>query len=162
MRDYPTLFEAVRGTDIPVTVVASSPWSKRADQTERCPIPDNVTLSKGLSYGELREMYRGCAVVVVRLQEVDSAAGITTILEAQAVGKPVIVSHTPGILDSIEPGVDAVTVPCADPEALREAIEDIIDNPEKAARLGETARQKVAAEKNIDLFVEQIVDICEK
>jgi glycosyltransferase involved in cell wall biosynthesis len=160
LRDYRTLFEAVRGTDIPVTVVASSPWSKRADQTERCPIPDNVTLRKDLSYGELRDLYRGCEVVVVPLQDVDSAAGITTILEAQAVGKPVIVSHTPGILDSIEPGVDAVTVPCGDPEALRAAIQEIINHPEKAARLGETAREKVAAEKNIDVFVERIVEIC--
>jgi len=97
LRDYPTLFEAVQGLDIPFTVVASSPWSRRRDQTRNRPIPGNVELRSGLSYEELRELYRRAPFVVVPLQDVDSPAGVTSILEAQATGRPVIVSASPGI-----------------------------------------------------------------
>lgn len=160
LRDYPTLFEAVADTDIPVTVVASSPWSRRADQTRNREIPANVTLKTGLSYGELRDLYRNCAAVVVPLQNVDSPAGVTSILEAQAVGKPVIVSATPGIADSIEPGVTAKTVPCGDPAALRKAIQEILGDDAERERLGQAGREAVLAGKTLDHYVSRICAIC--
>src|SRR4029079_16569111 len=83
MRDYPTLFAALEGTGIPVTDVASSPWSKRADRTENRTIPDNVTVRRNVANGDLREIYRHAAVVVVPLINVDFPAGITAVLEAQ-------------------------------------------------------------------------------
>lgn len=160
LRDYPTLFEAVRGTDIPVTVVASSPWSKRADQTSNREIPPNVTLKKGLSFCELRNLYRNCRAVAVPLQNVDSPAGITSILEAQAVGKPVIVTQTPGIEDSVRDGETALTVPPEDPDALRNAIRRLIENPEEADAIAQAGRQRAIEGKTIDHFIQRIQAVC--
>lgn len=55
MRDYPTLFAALGDTGVPVTVVASSPWSNRADETANLTIPENVTIRRNLSNLALRE-----------------------------------------------------------------------------------------------------------
>jgi glycosyltransferase involved in cell wall biosynthesis len=53
-------------------------------------------------YVALRNLYARAAAVVVPLDDVDFQAGITTILEAMAMGKPVIVTHTQGQVDVIE------------------------------------------------------------
>ncbi len=159
LRDYPTLFQALENTGIPVTVVASSPWSKREDRTQQRRIPANVTLRKGLSSLELRELYRSAAVVVVPLVNVDWPAGVTTLFEAQACGRPVVISASEGILDSLDPG-SAVTVPCGDPEALREAVLRLIGNPAEAAAFARAGREAVLRGRTLDQFIARIAETC--
>jgi glycosyltransferase involved in cell wall biosynthesis len=162
LRDYPTLFEAVKGLDVPVTVVASSPWSRRQDQTRNREIPANVTLRRGLTSEELRDLYRGASLVAVPLQDVDSPAGVTTILEAQAVGRPVLVSASPGILDSIEPQQTAFTVPCGDASALRKKLEYLLGHPAETAQVADAGHRSAVAGKTLDQFLARIAEICRK
>jgi glycosyltransferase involved in cell wall biosynthesis len=159
LRDYLTLFQAVEGTGIPVTVVASSPWSKREDQMRKRAIPGNVVLRKGLSSVELRELYRGAAVVAVPLMNVDWPAGVTSLFEAQACGRPVVVSASEGILDSLDPGT-AVTVPCGDAPALRAALLRLINTPAEAAAIAGKGLASVRRERTLDLFVARIGQAC--
>jgi glycosyltransferase involved in cell wall biosynthesis len=159
LRDYPTLFLALEGTGIPVTVVASSPWSKREDQTQQGKIPTNVTLRKGLSSIELRELYRRAAVVVVPLINVDWPAGVTSLFEAQACGRPVVISASEGIVDSLDPGA-AVTVPCGDAKTLRQAVVHLINRPTEAAAIAGAGLESVLRERTLDQFVARINEIC--
>ena len=159
LRDYPTLFSALDNTEIPVTVVASSPWSKREDQTSGRRVPANVALRKGLSSVELRDLYRGAAVVVVPLMNVDWPAGVTSLFEAQACGRPVVISASAGILDSIDPGA-AVTVPCGDTQALREAVQRLIADPAAAAAIARVGRESALRERTLDQFVARISEAC--
>ncbi len=159
LRDYTTLFQALDGTDIPVTVVASSPWSKREDQTSGRRVPSNVTLRKGLSSIELRDLYRSAAVVVVPLMNVDWPAGVTSLFEAQACGRPVVISASEGILDSIDPGA-AVTVPSGDAGALRAAVQRLIGNPAEAAAIARTGRESALRERTLAQFVSRIGAAC--
>ena len=159
LRDYPTLFQALENTGIPVTVCASSPWSKRADQTTNRALPENVTLRKGLSSVELRELYRNAAVVVVPLMNVDWPAGVTSLFEAQACGRPVVISASEGILDSLDPGT-AVTVPCGDARALREAVLRLISHPAEALAIAKAGRESVLRERTLDQFVARITETC--
>ncbi|AKJ63905.1 glycosyltransferase family 4 protein [Kiritimatiella glycovorans] len=156
LRDYETLIEALRDTDIPLTIVGSSPWSKRRDRLRNRRMPDNVSLKRGISFGELRELYRNCALAAIPLQPVESPAGVTTLLEAQAVGKPVVVSASPGILDSLRAGRSAVIVPCGDAEAMRREILAILENRERALRIGAEGRSDVLARCTLDHFVDRI------
>ncbi len=159
LRDYPTLFKALENTDVPVTVVASSPWSKRSDQTADRQVPANVTLRKGLSSVELRELYRNAAVVVVPLMNVDWPAGVTSLFEAQACGRPVVISASEGILDSLDEGA-AVRVPCGDAQALREAVLRLIANPAEAAAIAAKGRASALQERTLDQFVARITETC--
>ena len=159
LRDYPTLFQAIEGTGIPLTVVASSPWSKREDQTQQRQIPVNVVLRKGLSSSELRDLYRGAAVVVVPLMNVDWPAGVTSLFEAQACGRPVVISASGGIMDSVDPEA-AVTVPCGDFKAMREAIIRLCNNPDEAATIANAGFESVRQARTLDQFVARIAKIC--
>jgi glycosyltransferase involved in cell wall biosynthesis len=100
LRDYPTLIEAVRGLDVEVRLAAASPWSKRQNETAGRALPANVS-ARAYGYRELRELYASSLFVVVPLYENDFQAGVTTILEAMAVGKAVIVTQTSGQRDVI-------------------------------------------------------------
>ena len=159
LRDYPTLMQAVRGLDTSLTLVGGSPWSRRKDQLAGAELPENVELASGLSYVELRELYRGAELAVVPLLDVDSPAGVTSIFEALATGTPVIVSDTTGIADSLE-GCDGVLrVPQGDPDALREAITALLADPARREAMGRAGRAAVEAERGLDTFVARLHDV---
>lgn len=154
-RDYPTLIEAVRGLDVRVVLAAASPWSKREDSSAGATLPQNVEVRR-FTLDELRQLYADAALVVVPLHGVDFQAGITTILEAMAMGKAVICTRTPGQTDTIVEGVTGRYVPPGDPRALRRAIEDLLADPETAERLGAAARIWVEDHADIDVYVERL------
>jgi glycosyltransferase involved in cell wall biosynthesis len=70
----------------------------------------------------------------------------TVIMEAMAAGLPVISTPLAGIPEMVENGANGELVPERDPAALALAIEKLLDDPERARRLGERGRQ-IAQEK---------------
>jgi glycosyltransferase involved in cell wall biosynthesis len=155
-RDYATLVEAVRDLDVDVVVAAASPWSKRTSDVTDGGVPANVTLCK-LSLFELRQLYADARFVVMPLHPVDFQAGITTILEAMAMGKGIVCSRTEGQTDAIVDGVSGVYVPPADVTALRAAISGLLDDDELATRLGSGAREWVVREADIAVYIDRII-----
>lgn len=154
-RDYPTLIEAVRGLDVEVRLAAASPWSKHKNETENRVLPNNVS-ARRYDYAELRLLYAGARFVVAPLYENDFQAGITTILEAMAMGKAVIATRTTGQVDAIRHEFNGLYVPVADAETLRSTIVRLLDQPEAAERLGRQARQDIEAAMTLDHWVERI------
>jgi glycosyltransferase involved in cell wall biosynthesis len=156
-RDYPTLLLAAGALPYPLHVVASG-WSRGAGFAAADGIDGkgNVTVERGVPTTRLRELYAGCRMLVVPLKSVTYAAGVTAIVEAMAMGKAVVVSASPGILDYVRDGVSGRLVPVGDPGALREAIVDLWEHPERTARMGEHNRAWVESEINMDVFVERV------
>src|SRR5438132_962294 len=91
-------------------------------------------------YAQLRDLYRRARLVVVPLIETDFQAGITTVLEAMAMGKAIITTATAGRSEVIIDGETGMLVPPGDAPALREAIERLLNDPGERQRLGESAR----------------------
>jgi glycosyltransferase involved in cell wall biosynthesis len=154
-RDYPTLLEAVDGLDVDVVIAAASPWSKRSDSTAKRTIPANVQL-KRFTFDELRTLYAESAFMVLPLELVNFQAGITSLLEAFAMGKAVICSRIPGQTDVINEGEHGYYVPPQDPKALREAILRLLDDPESQARMGHNGRHLIEREMNIDAYAHRL------
>ena len=90
---------------------------------------------------------------------VDFPAGITAVLEAQACGRPVIVSASEGILDALEAGSAAI-VPCGDAAALRAAVLRLIERPDEAVELAARGRDCVLRERTLARWVSRIVEGC--
>lgn len=63
------------------------------------------------------------------------------VVEAAAAGLPIVASDVGGIPEIIEHGVSGLLVPPGEPQALAGAIQELIDDPERARRLGEAARR---------------------
>jgi glycosyltransferase involved in cell wall biosynthesis len=153
-RDYTTLIEAVRGLDVQVVIAAASPWSKQADATAGAQLPPNVEV-RNLGFVDLRRLYAAAMFVVMPLHDVEFQAGVTTILEAMAMGKAVISSRTRGQTDVIEPGRTGIYVPPGDAGALRSAISGLLDDAARVRCLGDAARSYVERVCDVSVYAER-------
>ena len=157
LRDYPTLIESVRDLDVDLVIASASPWSKRADNALVAELPPNVTVTS-LSQAELRDLYARSTAVVVPLLPTDFQAGVTTILEAMAMGLPVICTRTIGQIDVVEEGVSGYYVPPGDVSAMSRAIEALVAEPEVAAAMGRRGREFVKAHADVRLYAETVAE----
>lgn len=182
-RDYGTLIEAVKDLPVEVRIAAASHWSRRNDPALSGTLPPNVSV-KSYNYTELRELYAGSQFVVVPLREVPFQAGITTILEAMAMGKAVVVTRTSGQNDVITDRRSAVrgrkTRPAignfaqmfgsastgnkatgfyvnpAQVEELRQAIKYLLEHTEFAQTLGQNGREVLTETMTLEQFCQRI------
>jgi len=161
MRDYPTLLEAVRGTGIRCQIATDHvriPGRVRLVKDRRVPVSSlgswadaGITLGR-LPLLELRELYARSRFVVVPLVPSNSDNGVTVILEAMAMGKPVICSRTRGQVDVVQDGVTGLYVPVGDAGALRAAILSLWNDPQRAHEMGRNARAYVERHHTLEGF----------
>jgi glycosyltransferase involved in cell wall biosynthesis len=130
-RDYSTLINALRGLNYPTVIAAASPWFSHGGVGTRAALPSTITLGK-FNYRELRDLYARSRFVVVPLLDRDFQAGVTTILEAMAMGKAVVVTRTRGQqgASAVRDGENGLSVPPGDARALREAIGFLWEHPD--------------------------------
>ncbi len=83
----------------------------------------------------------------------DSEGLSHALLEAMAVGLPVVASNIPGNASVIRDGVEGLLVPPRDVAALAAAIAKILTEPERAAELGAAARRRVEECFSLDRMV---------
>jgi L-malate glycosyltransferase len=78
-----------------------------------------------------------------------------SLLEAMSMQLAVIATPVSGTADIIEEGRDGLLISPGDPGGLASRMETIIQDPEHAARLGESARRKVVAKFSLDFVAEE-------
>jgi glycosyltransferase involved in cell wall biosynthesis len=166
MRDYDTLIRALKDTRIRCHIAAYSvpgkndAWIKAVEDAQ--PLPPHITIGRMKDLVELRALYAGSRFVVLPLLENETDSGTTVILEAMAMGKAVICSKTRGQRDHIRDGKTGIFVPVGDPQALREAIQYLWDNPELAKRMGLEGRKCVERYHTLDQFVDKVKSVVEE
>lgn len=159
-RDYPTLQAAADGLPYPITVVASG-WSPGAGFAPASGIVRGSTITVGqrYSYTELRNLYARARFAVVPLRPVSYAAGVTGVLEPMAMGKPVVVSDSPGILDYVQHQTSGRLVPVGNVEALRRSIVELWENLEMIEAMGSYNRQWIEQKMNTDRYVDSVAEL---
>jgi len=157
-RDYPTLIEAVVSMpDLSVKLAAASPWSKHEDQTAGRALPPNVD-ARRYDYDALRSLYAESSFVVVPLRETDFQAGVTTILEAMAMGRAVIATRTTGQTDVITDGETGLTVAPGDVAGWQQAITRLRQDHLLRERLGRNARRWVEENATLDHWASRLAE----
>jgi len=81
------------------------------------------------------------------------------LIEAAACGRAVVTTDHPGCRDAIEPNKTGVLVPVRNAEALADAIQDLIENPEKRETMGKAGRELAENVFDVNKVVEQHLDI---
>lgn len=161
-RDYSTLVEAARSLpEVEVVIAAASNWSTRRNELSMQELPANVDV-RSLPYVPLRQLYADAAVVVMPLHDVEFQAGVTTILEAMAMAKPIVCTRTRGQTDVVTDGETGVYVPPGDPGALGDAVRALIDDPARAEALGAAGRRFVETACDVEVYAREVADVVER
>jgi glycosyltransferase involved in cell wall biosynthesis len=122
---------------------------------------------KAATFQELiHEHYAGCAAALIVLLDDPNerfAAGFTQLLEAMALGRPVIVTRTGAItgeLDVEKEGCGLAVSP-NDPDALARAMQTIAEDPARAAAMGQAGRRLCSTRYNIERYAHDLHEFFE-
>ena len=157
-RDHRTLANACRGINARVVITAASAHSAGARMRKADP-SSAVLERRVVSYGELRRLYAAASLVVIPLLDADFPAGVTTLLEAMAMGKAIVVSGTEGLADYVQNGETALAVPAVNPDALRDAIDRLLTNPAERVELGRRAREVALSRYGLQVYASRLFDV---
>jgi glycosyltransferase involved in cell wall biosynthesis len=105
---------------------------------------------------ELRQLYRDSDVVVISLKAHNFQAGLTTLFESLACGRPVVMTRTPGLVEEF---IDADVVTGVEPydsAGMREAVLYLLSNPQEAEAQTERGYQLVRQSYNSEQFVDSL------
>ena len=81
------------------------------------------------------------------------------LIEAQAVGVPVIATRVGGVVDVVEDEKTGLLVPPSDPLILSSAILKILKNPELTRQMVQTARKRVEQDFSLERLTEQTLAV---
>ena len=82
-----------------------------------------------------------------------------SLIEPMALGKPVVSTDTGQVSELVDHDISGLLVPCDDQEALADALERLIQDPDLRARFGQAAQRKVASHFNIETQAREYADL---
>jgi glycosyltransferase involved in cell wall biosynthesis len=108
-------------------------------------LPANVHVESDISLDDVRERLASARVVALPVRDNSYSGATTTLLQAMAMAKPVVVSRTAAIADGygLEDGINCRLVPPGDETAFERALAETTTGADAARSLGIRARQTV-------------------
>ena len=153
-RDFATLIEAVEGTDARLRIVTFGPqslgWAAQ--------LPDNVNVEWTMPLHAFLERMARARIVVVPLRDESSDFGQTTVVQALSLGKPVVATRSPGVVDYVTDGREGFLVAAGDSTALRAVIARLEGDADLRRACGEHALERSRASTYAS-FAERLVEI---
>jgi len=149
-KGYPELFEALRHilkifpTALLLVVGPEEPGKKdriNRKSVQQYGIADNI-----LFVGQRTDMPELYAVMDVFVLPSHREGFPRTILEASAMGKPIIATSIRGCREAVEHMKTGILVPPRDAEKLAKILQVFLSRPEYAAKMGKGAREKAQRE----------------
>lgn len=157
-RDYRSLAEATADLDVDVRISGFSPFAATQKRSLPDPMPANMS-QRFYSWPDLVQLYRDADVVVSPVFPSHYAAGVTTLLEAQACRRPVIATRSPGLADYLDDDSGALVIEPGDPAALRRAIVGLLERPDEAEERAERGYRRSAERHRFDDAVDHLAGI---
>jgi len=158
-RDYELLARATAALDdqVDVKVCFASPnLTRKTRFTVPDPVPEHMEI-RYFSFEELRTLYQTADVVVVPLLPNRYAAGLTTVFEAVACRRAVVVARSPGVVEELIGRELVEWYEVGDGEGLRAAIERVLSDPTAAEERADKAHQWVRSHHSAAGYLERIL-----
>lgn len=149
-RDYDTLAKAAAHVHGRFAVYGHG---YRASNLQAQAAPPNFEYMPRVSYSDLRDAYAACSIVVVPLNDVDYAAGVTGLVEALAAGRATVVTASRGIAEYIADFDPETVVPAGDDAAMAKAITRLNQDPALRDKLARANRQLAEDKCSVDKYV---------
>jgi len=130
------------------------------DMAVKLNISNDVIFTGRVSDEDLLKYYNLADVFVFSTLRME---GLPLVIpEAMVCEKPVIASRIGGIPTAINNNKDGILIEPGNLKELKEKILEILDNEEKAKKLGENARRKVIERFSLDRMVEETIKVYEE
>ena len=139
-----TLVRAVKGLPLRLEIIGEGPMREPLEALARREGLDNVAFAGYLSGDALQDRVRAAAAVVVPSQWYENNP--RSVIEAFALGKPVIGARIGGIPELVRHGDTGLTFTPGDVQALRGCIDELLAHPTRAADMGRRGRELVETE----------------
>jgi len=123
---------------------------------------DRITLHGAITLEEVRALLEKADVFMlpsVVASDGDKEGVPVSLMEAMAMGMPVLSTWHSGIPELVDDGVSGFLVPERDIDALAERISHLSGNRDEWARLGRAGREKVEREFNLDRLHDRLVEM---
>ncbi len=85
-----------------------------------------------------------------------------SLLEAAAIGRPIITTDVAGCRETVDDGVSGILVPPRDPQALAGALLRLIDNPQLRQSMGQAARIKAESQFDERIVIRRTLAVYEE
>lgn len=121
--------------------------------------PAGVHRVERLPHVQVAALLATASVVALATRPNLHASGMTVGLEAQSVGRPVVVCDTPGMRDYFVDGETAQLVPPQAPEEMARQILALLEDPATAAAMGRAGRARVLAHHSVDTMCAELAEI---
>lgn len=161
-RDINTLLQAFCATEESLDLyIAPVNGSVNYKQTiESFCLPDSVRIhyTEGVIPYLLAQQVAGKSCIVICCMDFPYTVGLTTLVEAFALGIPVICSRNPNFEMDIDKEHIGITVDYNDVEGWINAIRQIAEHPEEARRMGQNARKLAEERFNLEIFSREIAE----
>jgi glycosyltransferase involved in cell wall biosynthesis len=154
-RDFPTLIDALRGTHVPLRVVTFS--AATLDWPDE--LPDNVQVEWAMPPASFLERIASARVVVVPLRDPRSDFGQTTVVQALSLGKPVVTTRSPGVVDYVGDGREGFLVEAGDAAGYRAAVLRLCEDDELRLACGVRALER-ARGSSYASFADRMEKLC--
>lgn len=147
-RDYKCLIKAA--DKIPARILIICGQNETFPQNP----PSNVEIRRDCSRDDYMDMLGRCSLVVLPLKRTSRSTGQVVLLEAMALGKPVIASRAPGVLDHIRHNENGMLFDSGDATTLAAICRELLENPARAINLGQQALNDVLRFNTIEIHTE--------
>lgn len=145
LRDMPTLVRAFNrtGARLDIYIGRNTGGVNYEEVFAANPPKENITVHyvNGLCPYELSMKVDRAACVVICCKETKYTVGLTTVVEALALGLPIICSRNPQIPVDFDAEGCGITVPYYDVDGWEKAVRYITDHPDEAREMGRRGRR---------------------
>lgn len=155
LRDFPSLVEAVRGTDLHLVIVTDSPATLGATGS----LPDNVEVHFRMPLDRFLSLLAGSLLVAIPLQASESPHGHTTAAQALRLGKSVVTTRGENVETYVRDGEEGLLVEPGDVEGYRRALLALAHDDGLRARCEAQARKR-APEFSYEAFAGRLQQLC--
>ncbi|MEO0839572.1 MAG: glycosyltransferase family 4 protein [Cyanobacteria bacterium J06643_5] len=156
-RDYRTLAQATEALNVDVRVSAASPTQTVNLRTFPQAIPANMSY-RYHDWKSLLQLYRDADIVVISLLQNNFQAGLSTLFEALACRKPVIVTRSEGIIQELIDEKAVLGVNPGDYQGLRQAINSLLADSKQSRAIAEKGYQLVLERYNSQIYTKALVE----
>ncbi len=105
---------------------------------------------------DVRPYYAMCSVYVLPSHREGMPR---TVLEAMAMGRPIITTDTQGCRETVKEGVNGFLMPVRDPQALAEKMIWFLEHPDRIPEMGEQSRNLATEKFDVDKVNAQMLKI---